>query len=83
MTRVLFLVGFIAALIVPAAIAATRLSDAELYQQTSVACIAASGLLGATEGPVVRFSDSLLMAAHSVTDTYPQPHTKGAERTMP
>lgn len=82
MTRVTLLVGFLAAALASAAISATPLSYAELDRETSVACIAASGLRDATIGPVVRFSDSFLMDARTVTGTYPQPHMKGAKGTM-
>lgn len=82
MTRIPLLVGFLAASIASAATAATPLSYAELDLQTSAACIAASGLRGATVGPAVRFSDDFLMDVRTVTGIYPQPNMKGAKGIM-
>ena len=68
-------------LAVPAS-ASTPGAYAALDQRTSAACIAASGLRDAAVGPVMRFSDTFLMDARSVTGVYPQAHMKGAKGAM-
>lgn len=55
---------------------------AALDKQSAAACIAASGLRDGRAGPVVRFSDTVMIDARFVSGTYPQTHMKGATGTM-
>ncbi len=82
MNRMLVLSTLFAAAIAAPSYAATPRSYAALDRQTSAACIVSSGLRNATVGPVIRFSDSFVMDARTLTGTYPQPHMKGAKGTM-
>ena len=82
MTKTILFSAFFAVVSVAAAHASTSASYTALDRQTSAACIAASGLRAATVGPAIRFSDSFLMDARTVTGTYPQPHMKGAKGKM-
>ena len=82
MTRNLVLLSLTAATFAVPASASTPRAYAELDRRTSAACIAASGLRNAAVGPVIRFSDTFLMDARSVTGAYPQAHMKGAKAAM-
>lgn len=82
MTRILVLLSLTAVTFAAPGHAATPRAYAALDRQTSAACIAASGLRNAIVGPVVRFSDSFLMDARTVTGAYPQAHMKGAKGAM-
>ena len=77
----IFLSLTVATMAFPAS-AATPRSYAALDRQTSAACIVASGLRNATVGPVVRFSDTVMMDVRTVTGTYPQAHMRGAKGEM-
>jgi heat shock protein HslJ len=55
---------------------------AALEKRSAAACIAASGLRNGRAGPIVRFSDKVMIDARLVTGTYSQAHMKGAQGTM-
>jgi heat shock protein HslJ len=62
--------------------ASSPAADAAAERASARACVQASGLKGASVGPVMRFSDAFLMDARTVTGTWPQPHMKGRQATM-
>lgn len=62
--------------------ASTPAAYAALDRQSSAACIKASGLRDARVGEAVRFSDSFLMDARTVSGVWPQAHMKGAKANM-
>lgn len=69
------------AVAVPAA-ASTSASYAALDRKSAAACIKAAALKRSKIGPAVRFSDTLLIDARTVTGIWPQRHMKGARAEM-
>jgi heat shock protein HslJ len=64
------------------ALASTPASWAALGRASAQACIAASGLHGATVGAPLRFSDTLGVEARLISGTYRPAHMKGAAGQM-